>query len=275
MRRLLLLLLLFPLTLSAAPEDRPPFFRLDHQGHTAWLLGSIHVGLPDFYPFPAPVEQALSDARVLALEANPSDPQLPGLMQRYGRAEAPLPEELALRVQRHCRSLGIHCDLGASAWLLSAQLALFEMAKAGYQPQMGVESHLLTRLESRPLWELEGMERQLGIFTELSTEAQHQMLEAALAGEDAGALIDAWRAGDHAALDTLMREGLADSPELWQRLMLSRNDQMASVIGDWLGQQDKIFIAVGAGHLVGEEGIPAKLSAAGITVTDCWQASCR
>ncbi|MBY6187682.1 TraB/GumN family protein [Marinobacter hydrocarbonoclasticus] len=269
-----LLLLLFPFAVWAAPEDRPPFFKVESAHHTAWLLGTIHVGSKDFYPLPEPVEQAFSDAQILALEADPNDPNVPALLARYGRSSTPLPDELASQVSAHCRSLGIACDLGTSPWLLSAQLAMIQMAQAGYQPDLGVDSMLLSRKGQRPLWQLESMGRQMAIFTELSRDAQLAMLAATMEEADPGELIRVWRSGDPDALDALMREGLSDSDELWQRLMVDRNRDMAQTIESWLGRQDNIFIAVGAGHLVGQDGIPAMLKQAGIRVTDCWQSRC-
>ncbi|MBY5923085.1 TraB/GumN family protein [Ferrimonas balearica] len=270
-----LLLLLFPFALWAAPEDRPPFYQVQAHGHTAWLLGTIHVGSKDFYPLPSQVEDAFSHSQILALEADPNDPQVPTLLARYGRAEAPLPAPLAKQVSALCQTLAIPCDLNTSPWLLSAQLAMFQMMQAGYSPDLGVDSMLLSRKGQKPLWQLESMGRQMAIFTELSQDAQLAMLEATLEDADPAELIDAWRGGDAQVLDALMREGLSDSDELWQRLMVDRNHDMAGTIGDWLLRQDGIFIAVGAGHLVGPDGIPALLKQAGLQVKDCWQAHCQ
>ncbi len=269
-----LLLLLFPFALWAAPDDRPPFFQIEANGHTAWLLGTIHVGAEDFYPLPDPVEAAFGRARILALEADPNDPKVPALLARYGRTEAPLPVPLAKRVSALCQSLAYPCDLETSPWLLSAQLAMIQMVKAGYSPSLGVDSMLLSRKGQRPLWQLESMGRQMAIFAELSQDAQWAMLEATLEEADPAELIDVWRGGDGAALDALMRAGLSDSDELWQRLMVDRNREMAATISEWLQRQDGIFIAVGAGHLVGPDGIPAELGKAGIRVVDCWQTGC-
>ncbi|MBW3140494.1 TraB/GumN family protein [Ferrimonas balearica] len=273
--RALLLLLLLPFTVWAAPDDRPPFYQVEANGRTAWLLGTIHVGSRDFYPLPAPVESAFEQAQVLALEADPNDPEVPALLARYGRSDTPLPEPLAKQVAQRCQQLGFACDLGVSPWLLSAQLAMLQMAQAGYQPDLGVDSMLLSRKGQKPLWQLESMGRQMAIFTELSQSAQWAMLESTLEDADPTELVQAWRGGNAAELDALMRDGLSDSDELWQRLMVDRNHDMASTIGDWLERQDRVFIAVGAGHLVGPDGIPTLLKQAGVTVRDCWQEACQ
>lgn len=60
--------------------------------------------------------------------------------------------------------------------------------------------------------------------------------------------------GDINGLDKLMRAGLAVYPDLYEDLIVGRNYTMADGI-DTLAQEHRLFIAVGAGHLAGEEGI--------------------
>lgn len=60
--------------------------------------------------------------------------------------------------------------------------------------------------------------------------------------------------GDINGLDKLMRAGLAVYPDLYEDLIVGRNYTMADGI-DTLMQEYRLFIAVGAGHLAGEEGI--------------------
>lgn len=60
--------------------------------------------------------------------------------------------------------------------------------------------------------------------------------------------------GDINGLDKLMRTGLAVYPDLYEDLIVGRNYIMADGI-DTLVRQHRLFIAVGAGHLAGEEGI--------------------
>ncbi|GAA4871403.1 TraB/GumN family protein [Ferrimonas pelagia] len=261
---------------QAKPGDQPVFFKLEAQGHTAWLLGSIHVGEASFYPLPEQIEAAFTQATSLALEADPNDPNSQALVMAHALAKGALPKALAKDLEAYCGQLGIPCDQRLAPWLLSAQIAMSQMSAAGYYPVHGIEAHLLQRWRGNVL-ELEGMERQLTIFASLSDTAQHEMLAAALVGQDDEfeQLIRAWRQGDKEALAEQMKEGMAGSPELWQKLMVDRNQDMAAILGQWLGQYDQMFVVIGAGHLVGQGSIPQLLQQQGIAITDCWQQRCQ
>jgi uncharacterized protein YbaP (TraB family) len=57
------------------------------------------------------------------------------------------------------------------------------------------------------------------------------------------------------------------SPELYQRLLIDRNIAWIPQIEAALAGSDDALIAVGAGHLPGEQGVLALLEAEGHTVT--------
>lgn len=60
--------------------------------------------------------------------------------------------------------------------------------------------------------------------------------------------------GDIYGLDKLMRTSLSMYKDLYQKLIIDRNIIMTTGI-DTLIRKEKVFIAVGAGHLAGDEGI--------------------
>ncbi len=264
-------------SVSAAPEDRPPFFKLGYQGNQAWLLGSIHVGRADFYPMAAPIEAAIARSEVLVLEADPNDPEAGTLVMQNMLATSPLPADLAERLESFCQRHRLQCDPRLRPWLLGSQIALGMMGQAGYLPQYGVEQQLLQRFDGRPLVELEGLAYQLAVFNSFSDRAAQAMLQAAVETsgfDDIEALIQAWRGGDQRMLAAQMSEGLSADPELMAKLMLERNAGMSARLVTLLSRQDRLFVAVGAGHLVGEGSIPEALEAAGVEVTDCWRSDC-
>ncbi|USD37117.1 TraB/GumN family protein [Ferrimonas sp. SCSIO 43195] len=258
----------------AAPTDKPPFFLVSGEQGQAWLLGSVHVGQPDFYPFAEVIEQAFAESAVLALEADTNDPQLPQKLQPYLFAKQPLPAPLASKLSQFCQSRAMQCDPALAPWILSSQLLMAEMANSGFHSDQGVEHYFSNRLGSKSLWELEGMALQLRVFDGLSTDTQHAMLEGAMEPMDVDELIQAWRSGDQKTLARLTYDDMAQEPEAWQALMVNRNQGMARTLSDWLTQDDRLFVVVGAGHLVGEQSIPALLKQQGLTVTNCWQQAC-
>ena len=90
----------------------------------------------------------------------------------------------------------------------------------------------------------------------------------ALRGE-AASLVKTYRSGDEAALsEFLMHTSLAGMPmdeRSRQELIIQRNRRWVGQIRQLVGKED-MFIAVGAGHLPGGEGLIALLEKEGFTV---------
>jgi len=77
--------------------------------------------------------------------------------------------------------------------------------------------------------------------------------------------VDAWAAGDVGTTAALVSAGLHDLPDE-QKLLNARNRDWAGQIRGMLGERHTFFVAVGMAHLVGPDGVPALLRAAGLTV---------
>ena len=122
---------------------------------------------------------------------------------------------------------------------------------------------------------LETIQEQLNVFESLSEADQISMLEEAVENfPDLDAmyadLLDAYKQRDLAGLMALneasMKAGdpqLAD--EFQQRLIIDRNHRMSERMQQYL-QQGKVFVAVGALHLPGEDGLLNLLEQQGYTV---------
>jgi uncharacterized protein YbaP (TraB family) len=80
-------------------------------------------------------------------------------------------------------------------------------------------------------------------------------------------LIHDWLAGDVAGLD---REALGPlrkaSPDLFRRIVSDRNQRWLSSLRRRLSGRGKTVVVVGVGHLIGPEGLPARLRALGYSV---------
>ena len=77
----------------------------------------------------------------------------------------------------------------------------------------------------------------------------------------------AWLRGDVAALEALDHAGLLADPELRDALLIQRNADWVRQLSAMLKQGEKPLVAVGALHLVGKDGLVARLQAQGFKVT--------
>ncbi len=76
----------------------------------------------------------------------------------------------------------------------------------------------------------------------------------------------AWKTGDLSALEKSSGAGLLADPELRAALLTSRNEAWMSHLLPILDRSERPLIAVGAAHLLGEDGLPALLAREGYTV---------
>ena len=239
-----------------------------------WLYGTIHVCDAACFPLPAPVRDAFAGADSLALELDPADPALgPALAQAGmlppGRQLTDLlPAALRPRLAAALAAVGV-ADASAGRlqpWLLSSLMTLQAARLAGFHTEQGIDLWLATQARARglPLSALETVERQIAALSAGGDAAQLaslveviELIEAQSGQEYFAAMLAAWRRGDPAALDHLLRDEMAspDMAPLLADLLDRRNAEMLEAIAARLRPGRRPFIAVGAGHLGGSTGL--------------------
>jgi len=239
-----------------------------------WLFGTIHA-LPDGLEWRTPaLEQALAQSGVLVVEVaelgdaeeaaeqfarRARSPGLPPLVQRVPAADRPALQAALDEAGLDARDFG-----EVESWAASLQLA---NALRRYDSANGVDRALIGGAE-RAIG-LESLARQFALFDGLSPEKQARLL-AEVAREGGSTAqeeqVEAWLSGD---LDRLARdagEGLLADPALRETLQLARNRMWAERIAGLITAGERPFVAVGAAHMLGGEGLPALLRARGYTV---------
>jgi uncharacterized protein YbaP (TraB family) len=114
--------------------------------------------------------------------------------------------------------------------------------------------------------------QQVGFFADLSDTAQREYLIDTVnsVDEDAegiDALSGAWERGDLDQLETLVLNDFRQSyPELFQVIFTQRNHAWTDTLMQELDGAGVDFVAVGAGHLLGEDGLIELLRARGVSV---------
>lgn len=275
------LVLFFSQPLWAKQPITPVFYQVQYQGKTAWLLGSFHVGKAEYYPLPAQIESAYQHAEALVLEVDLRDPNMPKLIQQYGMQPQPIDSDTQTVLSNYCRTIPICSQLAPlSPWLQAMQLSVMRLNQRGYSSDYGTETQLMKQLGQRPLLALETAESQFSMLASLPVSVQWTMVRDAITAPDSDidALIRAWQQGDATALAKISEDELREQggEEMLQRVLWDRNHVMADGILRYLKQADKpLFVAVGAGHLVGEHSVIKLLQQAGASSTDCQQQHCQ
>jgi hypothetical protein len=256
------------------------------RGGTAWLAGSIHMGREGELALPPSMEAAFnrSDALVVEVDVDKVDATA---MQKLAMELGRLPEgqrlsqrldsATLLLLDRAAQNLGVpRAGLEPlRPWLVSMVLSVTELQRAGYQQGHGIDRALLGRARQagKPILELETAEGQLRMLAGTPEPLQDLMLRDQLrrtqgAGTVLEQLISAWKAGDADGLAALVLDGARDATyrPVYERIFFERNAQMATGIDALLAQPRTHFIVVGAGHVVGAEGLVALLQKQGHSV---------
>lgn len=245
------------------------------RGEQAWLFGTVHA-LPGPVEWKSPaIGQAIRDSDVVVVEISNSG-EVPALFARLSRTpgQPPLSQRVSPRARKgladfledHSLSDGAFSDM--ETW--AAALTLSRAAQGSSNSKWGVENLLLRAARLKPVEEIEGAAEQLGIFDGLPETEQRDLLEAVLseAADRSGGerLYTAWSRGDVPALTRATQSGLLADPELREALLVRRNRVWTDRIVAILGRGRRPLVAVGAGHMVGADGLPAMLAAKGYEV---------
>lgn len=243
----------------------------------AYLFGTIHA-LPDGVEWRTErLEHALSASEYLVVEigelANSGDlasiftelastPGQPALTERVAPSERARLETLLART-------GFDASDFASMETWAAALTLAQANSPG-DPSNGVDRALLGQFDARLV--LEGARAQLSIFDALPEKEQRDLLASVI--DDGGIdpaeayrrLVEIWLSGDMDALAKENSEGMLADPELRAALLTGRNAAWIRTLKQWIDRHGTLFVAVGAAHNAGEDGLPALLAAEGFTV---------
>lgn len=277
----------------AAAQGRPrgALFKVQAKGspNTLYLFGTMHVGLPEFYPLEPRIHAAVSTASVLALEidpgANPANMAAEvarhGMLTPGGRTYEQLPAAQRSRLDQvlASRQIPLAAVANLKPWLLSTVLVLGEFTRIGYRADLAVDAQLavLARQHQVKVVELESAGEQLALFNRLPEAEQWRFLDETLEGIDNGKqaalvrqIVDAWRLADQGALDEMAKMAEQDdsvSGKFMQQVLIDeRNVALAAKMAGLLSREPKAVAAVGVLHLVGKKAIPELLRQRGLTV---------
>ena len=246
-----------------------------------YLLGTMHA-LPRGTDWDdGAVGQAIASADELMMELSPA--QLTAAGSEFQKL-APRTTPLAIDARLRGKALANYRALEDSGrafggdklddWAVMVLMGQRVAQDASLSGSDGVENGLTRqfRAAGKPIAGLETARTQLMLFETLDAPTQRALLTRAAEGADdavaeVSALTTAWSRGDVAALEKMINEDVDAVPAARRAIITDRNRRWAAWAKRRMAQPGTVMMAVGAGHLIGADGVPAMLEAEGVTVT--------
>lgn len=268
------------LLVAASASADPALWKVQRDGATVYLFGTVHVLPQDMRWHDPQLDEALAASDVLYVELVDDDQAtMQPLVMQYGIDLAhPLSSELDAgdeqRLHAAAQTAGIPVPAldAMRPWMAAVTLTVAPIVKAGFDPESGADKKLRQQFASqgKPVKGLETAEQQIRYFADLSQPVQLSMLRNALddyarADTEIAQLVKDWQAGDVDAIAALENSEMRDRyPVLYKTLLTTRNQRWAQQIAQMLQQHKTLFIAVGAAHLAGPDDVQAQLQKLGI-----------
>ena len=281
-----LLLLHLCATPSFAQTGKSFMWKVDGpDGSATYLLGSLHVLTPEWYPLNATINKAFAESKVLVEEVDideTSDPaqMMSALMKAMltdGKTlDQMIAPELYAEVKRRAEKVGMPMMAinRMKPWLVAITLTAPVLQAAGFKPELGVDRHFYDRAVGSGMKRqaLESLQYQLDRFDQMPPKLQEEFLKSTLEDLDSEVasvkeMAQAWAFGNVSAMEKWTLTALQESPELYQRLLLERNNNWVPQVEKCVKEKAGCFIVVGAAHLVGPDGLPTLLTKKGYKVT--------
>lgn len=289
-RRLLAVSAVAATACSAAPASEPKaaspaLWKVADHDTTIYLFGTIHLLPKDTKWRSSAFDTAAAGADTLVVEtvideSNPAATMSELLQLAVSEGLPPLadrvpPEKKAALLAAVAKS-GIPAPMfdKLETWAAAFMLLGVQFKELGLDPGSGVESTLKKQFQDskKAIGQLETNAEQLGFFDRLSEVAQRKFLVAMLdssgnMSSEFKGMLDAWTRGDVKEIAKSFNSDLSDAAELRDALLTKRNSNWANWVKGRLDQPGTVLVAVGAGHLAGEQSVQSMLENQGVKVT--------
>lgn len=250
----------------------------------SYLMGSLHVLTPEYYPLSARIEQAFASSTVLIVEADVDELASPvTVMSMMGKAMLADGKTLTqvIGADLHAAVMGRADQAGVpraaierlKPWMVAVLLTAPALQAAGFKAEHGIDKHFFDRAKKAGTERraLETVAFQFDRMDMMSAPQQEALLRATLDDLDTQTsnvktMADAWARGDTASLEKLLLTEMKSSPDLYVRLLVERNANWVESVETCVKQKTSCFVVVGAAHLVGPDSLVAMLQKKGYTV---------
>jgi uncharacterized protein len=268
---------------AAAQDAHPAFWTVHGAKGTIYLVSSLHL-LPPRTDWHRPqIDAAMQSADSFIFEvptgASERDEETQFILENGllppGETLSASLDDSSLKDYRHaCQLAGMderNIDQ-KRPWLAEVVLTVQAMYRRHYSADHTpeAEAHAFATRGGKDIRYLDTTHQQLEFLAGADTSPGLNQFRAVLADfpnqeQRESDFVEAWAAGDVTKSASLVASGLHTLPDE-QKLLEQRNRAWAAQFQNMLQENHTFFVTVGIAHLVGPNGVPALLRAAGVSV---------
>jgi uncharacterized protein YbaP (TraB family) len=262
--------------LSAEPgagAAKHSLWKMQGRQNSVYLLGSIHILKKEDYPLPAVIESAFTNSQIAVFETEIEKMEDPAVAMKLAfKGRLPAGETLQDRLsptvyssfKKYVEKTGLPMLIfdSLTPGMAAITLVTLELKRLDLDPQYGLDKHFfdLATQAGKKIVPLETLDFQFGLLTDFSKEEGELLMKSTLKEidkieNDLGEMLKAWQSGDSVKLEKLLNEAKEDAPTIYNRLVTSRNKTWLPKIEELAAGKENAIIIVGAGHLVGTNGV--------------------
>ena len=275
--------LLLSLLLALPLHAQTSLYEVSKGEHKLYLGGTIHLLRHRDYPLPAEFEQAYQQAQKLVLETDIQQANSAEFGARLAQAmmytdggslAKSLSPELWAQLQAYAkqRQFPLAQVTMFKPLFVSLMLTVTEAQRLGMGDGVDMHFDRKARADNKALGQLESADQVVAYMkqmTEVDGDAVMRSTLRDLHNMEAmmDSMINHWRQGKLAALDQELAGNMRhEMPEVYQVLVVQRNQAWLPQITALLQTPERELVLVGALHLSGKQGLIAQLKRQGYRV---------
>jgi|TARA_R110002096_G_scaffold257381_1_gene450726 uncharacterized protein len=254
-------------------DAHPAIWKLGNGDAQVYLLGSIHLLPPDMKWYGGQIEKLVDDAQEVVFEVHmtaQTQAQAQAITMQNGMLSGGdvlsnyVSEEEYAFLQELAPKLGIPAEAIANfkPWFASIALSVSAIIQEGWDPDAGVDKHILEIATERQLKisGLETIEAQMETLYNHPLDAQANMLKDTISElKDIRnitlEMVDVWASGDEDRLVDTFLVPMQEQPELYAKIITGRNQNWILALENLASKKQTTLVVVGTAHLVGEGGV--------------------
>ena len=270
-------------------DSKGAFWKVSDEDSTVYLLGSIHIADATLYPLSKDILNAYEQSDALVVEADISKQEESAkymaekaMYEDENTLDKNVPEDIYKQFVEFITpyEIGEEVYNKFKPWYAALLVQNLQLSENSYSGNLGVDIYFLSKaMGQKDILEIEGIKFQVDMFDSFSSELQTQFLASSLglsegdeeteANAEANIelvayMLKCWKEGNTEELAKIVKadhEVEGEVNEFNEKMWISRDNNMAQKVKDYLADPESktYFVVVGAGHMVGSNGIVAQL----------------